>query len=200
MRADNSAHIIAAARRRADHARRRTVTALRQMDASGQPVTFSTVAAAAGVSRSWLYAQDDLREQIERLRVRHRQAPASPPVPARQRATPASLLRRLEAAATRIRTLESENRQLREALERALGEQRAAAIRAPATTRPGNEGRQAPRPLPDRPQETPSTTLPTTQTSRSEGPKIAGLKITSKGFDQNQLWCEIVALACELLA
>jgi small-conductance mechanosensitive channel len=144
VRADNSAHIIAAARRRADDARRRAAAALRSLDASGQPVTFSTVAAAASVSRSWLYAQDDLRGQIERLRTRHKPAPSSPPVPDRQRATTASLLRRLEAATTRIRTLESENRQLREALERALGEQRAAAIRPPATTRPENQRPQDP--------------------------------------------------------
>ncbi len=142
MRADNSAHIIAAARRRAGDARRRATAALRSLDASGQPVTFSTVAATASVSRSWLYAQDDLRGQIERLRARQQQAPASPPVPGRQRATPASLLRRLEAATARIRVLESENRQLHEALERALGEQRAAAIRSPAPTRPGTQRRQ----------------------------------------------------------
>lgn len=145
MRADNSAHVIAAARRRADDARRRAAAALHKMDASGQLVTFSTVAAAASVSRSWLYAQDDLRGQIERLRARQQQAPASPPVPGRQRATPASLLRRLEAATARIRTLESENRQLREGLERALGEQRAATILTPATTRPENAEGQDPR-------------------------------------------------------
>jgi hypothetical protein len=116
VRADNSAHIIAAARRRADDARRRAAAALRSLDASGQPVTFSTVAAAASVSRSWLYAQVDLRGQIERLRTRQKPAASSPPVPDRQRATTASLLRRLEAATVRIRTLESENRQLREAL------------------------------------------------------------------------------------
>jgi len=154
MRADNSAHIIAAARRRAADARRRTVTALRRLDAGGQPVTFSTVA-AAGVSRSWLYAQDDLREQVGRLRARQQQAPASPPVPDRQRATPASLLRRLEAATARIRVLESENRQLRDALERALGEQRAAAIRSPATTRPGNGEQKDPARPSEEPPEVP---------------------------------------------
>lgn len=136
MRADNSAHLIAAARRRSDDARSRAVTALRRLDSDGQPVSFSTVASASGVSRSWLYAQDDLREQIGRLRTRQQQAPSSPPVPDRQRATPASLLRRLEAATTRIRVLEADNRQLRDALERALGEQRAASIRSPAATRP----------------------------------------------------------------
>jgi hypothetical protein len=145
VRADNSGHIVAAARRRADDARQKAAAALRRMDASGQPVTFSTVAATAGVSRSWLYAQDDLRAQIERLRERQQLAPASPRVPDRQRATPASLLRRLEAATTRLRVLESENRQLRHALERALGEQRAAAILTPAATRPAGKGKEEPR-------------------------------------------------------
>ena len=155
MRADNSAHVIAAARRRSDDARRRAVTALRSLDAGGQPVTFSTVAAAASVSRSWLYAQDDLRGQIERLRTRQQQAQASPLVPDRQRATPASLLRGLEAATSRIRLLEAENRQLRDALERALGEQRAATIRSPATTRPGNGEQKYPRQLSAKPQQVP---------------------------------------------
>ncbi len=50
MRADNSAHIVAAARRRATDARSRAVTALRRLDADGKPVTFSTVASAARVS------------------------------------------------------------------------------------------------------------------------------------------------------
>jgi len=155
MRADNSAHVIAAARRRSDDARHRAVTALRSLDAGGQPVTFSAVAATAGVSRSWLYAQDDLREQVERLRARQQQTPASPPVPDRQRATPASLLRRLEAATARIRLLESENRQLRDALEHALGEQRAATIRSPATTRPGNEEQKDPGRPSDEPPQAP---------------------------------------------
>jgi hypothetical protein len=52
------------------------------MDNSGQPVTIGAVAANAGVSRSWLYAQADLRVQIERLRQMQRQTPAYPPIPA----------------------------------------------------------------------------------------------------------------------
>lgn len=147
MRADNTHHVIEAARRRAEQTRQRATAVLRRMDAAGQRITFDAVSREADVSRSWLYAQDDLRTQIEQLRARQQHAPASPPVPGRQRATPASLLRRLEAATARIRALESENRQLREALERALGEQRAAAIRSPAATRPGSGGQQHPRDL-----------------------------------------------------
>jgi hypothetical protein len=125
MRADNSRHIIAAAKRRGEYTRAKAIQALRTLDARGEPVTFQTVAQHAGVSRSWLYAQPDLRAEIDRLRTCNRRAPASP-VPARQRASDASLLRRLEAAQQRVRQLTQENRQLRDHLAQALGQQRAA--------------------------------------------------------------------------
>jgi hypothetical protein len=128
MRADNSHHIVEAARRRATQTRERALAALRRMDAAGQPVTFDTVSREALVSRSWLYSQHDLRAEIERLRGRHGPATPPAPVPGRQRASDASLQRRLEAAAERIHRLEAENQQLRDALARALGEQRAAAV------------------------------------------------------------------------
>ncbi|MFI6688497.1 DUF6262 family protein [Streptomyces sp. NPDC050485] len=128
MRADNSQHIIAAARCRAAATRDRAVAALRRMDASGQPVSFDAVAREAGVSRSWLYTQSDLRTEIDRLRERHGPAPSAPQVPERQRASDASLLRRLEAATARNRQLEAEVRELRDQLARTLGQQRAAAV------------------------------------------------------------------------
>ena len=128
MRADNSRHLLAAAQQRAEHTRRRAVAALRRLDATGKPVTFETVAREAGVSRSWLYAQTDLRTEIERLRTRHRASTASAVPPDRQRASDTSLLRRLEAASERIRRLEQDNRKLRDALAQALGEQRTSTI------------------------------------------------------------------------
>ncbi|MFF4410653.1 DUF6262 family protein [Streptomyces sp. NPDC001404] len=78
MPADNSHLIAAAARRRSAATRRRAVTALRRMDATGIAITFETVARAAGVSRSWLYNQPDLRSEIGRtadLPERHRDTP-----------------------------------------------------------------------------------------------------------------------------
>lgn len=127
MRADNSRHIIAAAQRRSQYTRARAVQALRELDASGMPVTFDTVAEQARVSRSWLYAQPDLRAEVERLRALHRRAPSSP-VPARQRASDASLLRRLEVANARIRALTEEYQQLRHHLAQALGTARVAPV------------------------------------------------------------------------
>lgn len=127
MRADNSQHIVEAARRRSEYTRSKAIQALRSLDAAGEAVTFDAVAKQAGVSRSWLYGQPDLRAEVERLRAAHRRAPTSP-VPARQRTSDASLLRRLEAANTRVRQLTQENHRLRDQLASALGEQRAERI------------------------------------------------------------------------
>ena len=122
MRADNSRHVIAAARQRSQATKRRAVTALRRIDNAGTPITFDVVAREAKVSRSWLYNQPDLRAEIERLRGRQR--PTARPVPDRQRATDASLHLRLQIATARIRALETDNQRLRHALAAALGERR----------------------------------------------------------------------------
>ncbi|OSC22366.1 hypothetical protein B8W69_26425 [Mycobacterium vulneris] len=128
MRADNSHHIVTAARHRATATRRRAVAAIRRMDNARQPISFDAVAREGQVSRSWLYNQPDLRAEIERLRARRAPGPTDHRLPDRQRASDASLRRRLEVATERNRQLETENRQLREALAVALGEQRAASI------------------------------------------------------------------------
>ncbi len=149
MPADNSRHLRAAARRRSKDTRQRALTALRRLDAAGAPITFDTVAREAAVSRSWLYAQTDLRSEIERLPDRHRPASPATVVPDRQRATDASLLRRLEAATERIERLEQDNRQLRDALAQALGQQRAGRILGRTGTRdtPGRTPQETPRSL-----------------------------------------------------
>jgi Family of unknown function (DUF6262) len=133
MRADNSRHIVAAARRRAEQTRQRATAALRQMDATGQRISFDAVARKAGVARSWLYTQQDLRAEIERLRQRHPATAPAPP-PQRQRASDPSLLRRLEVATARIRHLEADNQRLRDALACALGERRAVGVLGQASS------------------------------------------------------------------
>lgn len=143
MRADNSHHIVAAARRRATATRRRATAALRRMDNAGQPISFDALAREAKVSRSWLYAQPDLRVEIERLRARCDPAPAGERLPDRQRATEASLRQRLQVMSDRNRHLETENRQLRQALAVALGEQRTASI----VGRPGDTPRNKSEPV-----------------------------------------------------
>jgi hypothetical protein len=147
MRADNIHHLTQAARRRAQATRRRAVAALRRMDTSGLPITIDALAREARVSRSWIYSQPDLRAEAARLRDRPRPATGSAVVPERQRASDASLLRRVEVAAQRIRELETDNKRLRDALAEALGERRAASSRQPQ--------RDTPRPRVSSPIQTP---------------------------------------------
>lgn len=131
MRADNTAAIIASAQQRHELTRAKAIRALRELDHAGAPITFEAVARTAGVSRSWLYAQPDIRAEIDRLRHRTQRAP-SPPIPASQRASDDSLLSRLQAALEHNRKLTWENQRLRQQLAHALGGQRAAA-RTPTT-------------------------------------------------------------------
>lgn len=130
---DNSAVIIAAARRRRELTRAKAIRALRELDRAGTPVTFEAVAREAGVSRSWLYAQPDIRAEIQRLRQASARPPARP-VPARQRTSDASLLSRLQTVQARNRELATENQRLRQQLAQALGDRRARGLSSgPAT-------------------------------------------------------------------
>lgn len=121
MRPDN---LTAAAARRHELTRAKAIQALRELDRAGTPVTFASVAATAGISRSWLYTQPDLRGQIQELR--NAAAPSRPALPARQRASDPSLHARLTAALERNRQLAEENTRLRRQLAHALGDQRSA--------------------------------------------------------------------------
>lgn len=116
-------HLARAARARHENTRAKAIRALRELDRSGHPITFQTVADHAGISRSWLYTQPDLRTEIERLRQITHRAPAKP-IPAPQRATDASLLARLTRALERNKLLADENQQLRRQLAHALGDRR----------------------------------------------------------------------------
>jgi hypothetical protein len=140
MPADSTTHLITAARHRHQLTRAKAIRALRELSHGRTPVTFEAVACEAGVSRSWLYTQPDIRAEIQRLRDATARTPARA-APARQRASDASLLARLETALARNRELASENQRLRRELAYALGERRA------QPPRPGKVGPHEPIPL-----------------------------------------------------
>ncbi|WP_432970563.1 DUF6262 family protein [Dactylosporangium sp. CA-233914] len=120
MSADPADRLIAAARQRHEQTLARARTALRQFEATGEPVTYAKVAAAANVSRAWLYSQPDVRAAVERLRdINNRSTNVA--VPTHQRTTEASLVRRLEAAHHRNQELTRQIAELREQLAAAHG-------------------------------------------------------------------------------
>ena len=124
MRANNSIHIVTAAKQRHEFTRAKAIAALHELDRAGARISFEAVADRARVSRSWLYTQPDIKDEITRLRTqqrpRHDQAP-----PPRQRADENSLRHRLDLALRRNRELADENQRLRRQLAHALGQARA---------------------------------------------------------------------------
>jgi hypothetical protein len=135
MPADHTA-IVAAARQRHELTRAKAIKTLHELDRTGVAITFQVVAATAGVSRSWLYAQPDIRAKIQQLRAATHTA-STPPIPAAQRATPGSLRRQVEVARETLRLLREENARLRRQLEQALGDRRRGST--PASWNPDEE-------------------------------------------------------------
>ncbi|TVS84213.1 DUF6262 family protein [Mycobacterium helveticum] len=123
MRRDNSHHLLAAAQRRRADTLQRARQALHELDETGQRRTVTQIAAHAGVSRSWLYAQPELRDQLRRLTAISEPTESAP---ARvERGSDASLRQRFTLAHERIRELDDENRKLRNRIALLHGQLRA---------------------------------------------------------------------------
>jgi hypothetical protein len=123
MHADGSVRLARAARERHEQTLQRARETLQAMTDEDGPVTLAGVAARAGVSRSWLYTQPELRDRVEQLRHRARNEtnPAATGSNDDIRASADSLRRRLELAHEHISQLGTEKRELRDALARAHG-------------------------------------------------------------------------------
>lgn len=122
MRRDNSHHLVAAAQRRRADTLERARQALQELDETGQRRTIMQIATHAGVSRSWLYAQPELRDQLRRLTAISERVES----PARiEPGSDASLRQRLTLAHERIRELDDETRQLRNQIALLHGQLRA---------------------------------------------------------------------------
>jgi regulator of replication initiation timing len=113
--ADRVERLRDAAQARHEVTLRRAESVLQRMAKRGDPVTFNRVAETAGVSRSWLYRQPTLRQEIDRLR----DASASRPgLPSAERASTDSLRQQLHTYREEITRLRTENQELREQLAR----------------------------------------------------------------------------------
>jgi uncharacterized protein DUF6262 len=128
-RADNSAFLAQANEARHQAALAAARHAIEQLQREGRAVNYTKVARSAGVSRTWLYRQHQIRDLISQLREQH--APAV--TLTAQRASTDSLRQRLDAARDEITRLRAENRTLRDQIARQLGLART----AHPTGRPG---------------------------------------------------------------
>lgn len=115
------ARLRAAAAARSAEKTKAAEAAIRRLVKAGKTVNFRTVQQEAGVSHAFLYSKPELRQRIERLRASARPAPA--PAPTEPEQAQGNLL---AAVTQHLRQTRSEYAQdvrgLRDALERAHGE------------------------------------------------------------------------------
>ena len=117
--ADNSRFLVAAAKRRHTEARERCDRVIATAASGTATSTVVAIAAAAGVSRSWLYTQSDLLDAIAQLKTR-----AAAPGPKVRPASEDSIRRRLETALVRNKELRHQVVELSAQLEAVHGELR----------------------------------------------------------------------------
>jgi Family of unknown function (DUF6262) len=127
MPSDNSIHLATAAQKRHETTRTKAIAALHDLDQAGAPINFAAVAEHAGVSRSWLYTQTDLKDEIRRIRA-FREPRLAATTTRREPASQASLRNRLSLAHQRIRELDDENHRLRDQIAQLHGQLRTARL------------------------------------------------------------------------
>jgi hypothetical protein len=120
----NITGLLAHAQRKSEAAQQRVHQAIDQILREQKMVNFNTVAKAANVTKSYLYANPDVRERIEALRAKlgqerlERQGAQRKLDQTRTDKTKDVLL---EARDRRIKALETENRKLKEEMMVAYG-------------------------------------------------------------------------------
>ena len=97
MPADRANRLVEHARARHEQTLHRARAALTSMADNGDAITVALLAGKAGVSRSWIYTQPELREHIEQLQQATTR-PGAPPREAADHASEESLRRRLTLA------------------------------------------------------------------------------------------------------
>lgn len=65
---DSSKYLESSWRKRADEAQERVFKAIAELQAKGEPVNFSTVHLKSGASKNYLYNNESVRKEIEKLR------------------------------------------------------------------------------------------------------------------------------------
>ncbi len=120
----NITGLLAYAQRKSEAAQQRVHQTIDQLLREQQAVNFNTVAKTANVTKSYLYAHQDVRDRIEALRTQQGQERLERQWAQRQQhqaRTDKTKDVMLVAKDRRIKALEAENRQLKEKLKVAHG-------------------------------------------------------------------------------
>jgi hypothetical protein len=118
-RAERTAQLAAAAVRRSEEARTRSMRALTTLEARGETISYASVASEAGVSASYLRKHPELSARIAASagsgrNIAARRASTDP--------TAASLRTKLAVVTERLRSLDGDNARLRRENEALRGE------------------------------------------------------------------------------
>ena len=112
-----------AARHRRQQAESAVAAALREARKTNAAITFSSIAASAGVSTDFIYRHPQLRAQVEALRRTRGHSPQHEPAAADVDAAVSTLVRRLSNQLAEVRrNYREETAELRRALAAAHGE------------------------------------------------------------------------------
>ncbi len=117
----NTTGLVAHAKLRKEQKRKRVDDAITRLLRDHQVVNFNSVAKAAGVSKTYLYSQQQLRDRIEALRQQEREQMVRERVAHTTGKTDAAKDLVILAKERRIKELEEENRKLKQQLKAALG-------------------------------------------------------------------------------
>jgi len=117
----NTTNLVAYSHQRKEEKRKRVDEAIAHLLRNKNAVNFNAVAKAAGVSKTYLYCQPQLRDRIEALRQQEREQMVRERVTHPTGKTDAAKDLVILAKERRIKELEEENRKLKQQLKTALG-------------------------------------------------------------------------------
>lgn len=110
-----SKYLEASWKRRSDESRRKALEAIDALKKKNEPINFSTVQKASGVSKHYLYEHEDIRSRIEAVRSEQSERAAAWHKKYDRTSKSKDVL--IEAKDKRIAKLEEENRQLKKELD-----------------------------------------------------------------------------------
>ncbi|MEH7491273.1 DUF6262 family protein [Neobacillus niacini] len=115
----NTEAVVAYAKKKKEDTIEKVEQAINQLIKQNVRINFNTVTTAAGVSKSYLYNQPELRERIETLRKQQREI-KSPKI-VRKNMSDENKDSLIQVFRDRIRELEKENKQLKDEIKRVNG-------------------------------------------------------------------------------
>lgn len=112
---DRKAHLQQVHEQRRQKTNQRVDEAIKRLILAQEPINFNSVSKESGVSKATLYNHDHVRERIERLRSQYEQSPT--PKQLKRERTEDTKDALIESLKSRMKRLETENKQLKEQLK-----------------------------------------------------------------------------------